>query len=368
MHIGIDVSRLAVGQRTGTEHYTWEILQALGQVDRDNHYTLYANHRPAALPPLPPRFQLRTMPWPRLWTHVRLSAEMLYRAPDVLFVPAHVLPLVHPRRSVVTIHDLGYMHYPTAHPAAQRLYLRYSTWWSAQFATHLLADSEATKRDLLHFCHSQPDKVSVVYLGVSPRFMPVVDAKHLSTVTAKYGVVSPYLLYVGTIQPRKNLVRLIDACAMAHLDGVQLVLAGKRGWLTQEIEARASSLGITHQVHFTGYVADDDLPALISGARGFLLPSLYEGFGLPALEAMACGTPVLASVVSSLPEVIGDAGILVDPLDVAALARGLDSLVHDDDLHAVLRARGLTRVAPWSWQRCAKQTLSILEMVAATTA
>ena len=238
---------------------------------------------------------------------------MAYRAPELLFVPAHVLPLVHPGRSVVTIHDLGYVHYPTAHPAAQRLYLRYSTWWSAHAATHLLADSYATRQDLVNVCHVSPDKVSVVYLGVNPRFVPVTNQTELAAIQAKYRIVAPYMLYVGTIQPRKNLVRLIDAWAAAQLTGVQLVLAGKPGWLTGEIEARAATRGVGHAIHFTGYVDDTDLPALITGARAFLLPSLYEGFGLPALEAMACGTPVLASAVSSLPEVVGDAGLLVDP-------------------------------------------------------
>lgn len=362
LRIGIDASRLAVGQRTGTEQYTWELLRALGELDRHTDYTLYANRRPPALPPLPVNFRLRSLPWPRLWTHLRLSAEQLVAPPDVLFVPAHVLPLVHPRRSVVTIHDLGYEHEPAAHPLAQRLYLRYSTRWNARQATAVLANSEATKRNIVRFCGVPAEKITVVYLGVSPRFAPVTDEARLRAVAARYEVRRPYLLFVGTVQPRKNLGRLLAAFEQARLAGVQLVLAGKRGWLSADIEATIARLGAA--VRWAGYVADDDLPALISGARALVLPSLYEGFGLPALEALACGTPVVAAAVASLPEVVGDAGLLVDPLDTAAISAALRRIAGDDALHAELRARGLARAAAWTWQRTAEQTLAVLRAVA----
>lgn len=363
MLIGLDVSRLGVAQRTGTEHYTWELLAALGQMDRHNQYLLYANRRPRALPPLPPRFHLRSLPWPRLWTHLRLSAEMLLHPPDVLHIPAHVLPLVHPQRSVVTIHDLGYLYYPQAHTLRQRLYLRWSTSWSARHANHLLADSEATKQDLVRFCRVPAEKITVVYLGVSSRFAPTTDGRVTRSVMERYGVRPPYLLFVGTVQPRKNLRRLIAAFAQADVGEFQLVLAGKRGWLTAEIDALGARLGVADRVHFTGYVADADVPVLLGGARALLLPSLYEGFGLTALEAMACGTPVLAARSSSLPEVVGDAGLLVDPLDVDDMARGLERIALDDTAWETLQARGLRRVTDWSWSRCARETLSVLEAV-----
>lgn len=365
MHIGLDTSRLSVQTRTGTEHYTWELLHALGQIDWHNRYTLYARAYPPALPPLPPNFLLRTIPWPRVWTHIRLSAEMLVRAPDVLFVPAHVVPLVHPRRTIVTIHDLGYEHFPTAHPAQQRWYLRLSTRWSAHQAAHIIADSEATKHDLVQLYGIDPRKITVVYLGVSPRFGPVDDLQVLQTAWTRYGIQPSYVIFVGTVQPRKNLGRLIEAFAQAGLGDVQLVIVGKRGWLTEGIEALAARLGIAHRVRFTGYVDDADLPALLSGARALALPSLYEGFGLTALEAMRCGTPVLAARTSSLPEVVGNAGVLVDPLDVNDIARGLRQIVQDNELHAELRERGLQRGESWTWERCAQQTLQVIRGVMA---
>jgi glycosyltransferase involved in cell wall biosynthesis len=384
MHIGIDASRMAVAARTGTEHYTYELLAALAQIDRRTHYTLYCNQQPAALPPLGPNFALRRIPFPRLWTHARLSAELVLRPPDVIFVPAHVLPLGAPlrrgMRSVVTIHDLGYLHFPTAHTRAQRLYLQLSTRWSARAATGLIALSQATRDDLVRFAGAQPNKITIVHHGLSRRFRPVDDQATIAAVQAKYGIRPPYFLYVGTIQPRKNLVRLIEAFASlenrewALGDGQasivshppspipQLAIAGKTGWLAGEIERQATRLfGANNQaVRFTGYVADDDLPALLSGALAFVFPSLYEGFGMPVLEAMACGVPVLTATTSSLPEVAGDAALLVDPEDTAAIAAGLARLASDRLLRDDLRSRGLARAAMFTWARCAEETLRVL--------
>jgi glycosyltransferase involved in cell wall biosynthesis len=389
MHIGIDASRIAVTARTGTEHYTFELLAALAKLDRHNRYTLYCNQPPAALPPLGPNFELRRIPFPRLWTHARLSAELALHPPDVLFIPAHVLPLGAPvrrMRTVVTIHDMGYLHFPESHTAAQRRYLRLSTSWSARAASRLIAISGATRDDLVRYAGARPDKISVIHHGVSPRFRPIEDRDMIAAAQAKYGITPPYFLYVGTIQPRKNLVRLLEAFASATRDwGVgtgniapnpqspipnpQLVIAGKRGWLTEQIERQSAQLfgAGSAAVCFTGYVADDDLPALLSGALAFVFPSLYEGFGMPILEAMACGAPVLASATSSLPEVAGAlaspaelAALLVDPDDTAAIADGLARLAGDAALRADLRRRGIARAAQFTWERCAEQTLAVL--------
>ncbi|HEU5101471.1 MAG TPA: glycosyltransferase family 1 protein [Roseiflexaceae bacterium] len=394
MQIGIDASRMSVAMRTGTEHYTFELVAALAQIDRQNRYTLYCNQLPAALPPLGSNFKLRRIPFPRLWTHARLSAEIALHAPDVLFIPAHVLPLGAPlrpkMRTVVTIHDMGYMRFPESHTPAQRRYLRLSTNWSVRAASHLIAISGATRDDLIRYAGARPEKISVVNHGVSPRFRPVEDQEAIAAVQAKYGITPPYFLYVGTIQPRKNLVRLLEAFAtvggwgmgdgsansIAHPPSPipQLVIAGKIGWLTREIERQTARLfgEGSAAVHFPGYVADDDLPALLSGALAFVFPSLYEGFGMPILEAMACGTPVLASATSALPEVAGGvssgsgagsgqaAALLVDPEDTAAIAHALARLASDAALRADLRARGIARAAQFTWERCAEETLAVL--------
>ena len=364
MRIGIDASRIAVAARTGTEQYTYELLAALARHDRLTRYTLYCNRPPAALPPLGPNFTLRRIPLARLWTHVRLSAELALHTPDVLFVPAHVLPLGAPLcgrlRTVVTIHDLGYLRFPAAHTPAHRLYLRVSTLWSARAASHLIAVSAATRDDLVRHAHVRPEKISVVHHGLSSRFRPVEDQAAIAQVRSRYRIDGEYFLYVGTVQPRKNLVRLIEAFAQDGSPIPQLVIAGKKGWLAEPIERRAAELGIAGRVRFAGDVADADLPALLGGALAFVFPSLYEGFGMPVLEAMACGAPVLTSTTSSLPEVAGDAALLVDPEDTAAIAAGLVRLATDPALRAELRARGLAQAARFTWDRCAVETLQVL--------
>lgn len=370
MHIGFDASRVAVAERTGTERYSYELLAALARHDSLNTYSLYCNGRPAALPLLRGNFRLRNIPAPRLWTHARLGLEMLQAPPDVLFVPAHVLPIIHPPASVVTIHDLGYLAFPTTHTFARRVELHLTTRWNAHAARRVIAISQATRADLIRHYRVPAAKISVVYHGLGDGFRPVTDAAVLAAVRARYVPgTAPYLLSLGTVQPRKNLVRLIDAFAQvarsaAGPGGLRLVLAGRRGWRTAAIEQRAAAVGVADQVHFAGYVDDADLPALLSGALAFALPSLYEGFGLPVLEAMACGTPVLTSTTSALPEVAGPAALLVDPTDTAAIAQGLARLVEDAALRADLRRQGVEQAARFSWERCAAETLHVVSCAA----
>ncbi len=364
-HIGIDASRVSIAERTGTERYSYELLAALARIDRHNAYTLYCNGLPTILPRLGPNFTLRNLPAPRLWTHARLGPAALITSPNVLFVPAHVVPLAHPRASVVTIHDLGYLAFPQAHTVRRRWELHLTTRWNAHAARRVIAISHATKRDLVERYGIASEKVQVIHHGLNPNFRPVEDPRLIAAVRERYHLGEhPYALYVGTIQPRKNLVRLIDAFAQATNElgppHPLLVIAGKRGWLSRDIEQRAAALGIGDRVQFTGYVADADLPALLSGALAFVFPSLYEGFGMPVLEAMACGTPVLTSAISALPEVAGDAALLVDPRDEHAIASALARLLSDADLRADLRARGLARTACFTWERCARETLYLL--------
>jgi len=294
--------------------------------------------------------------------------ETLIHEPDVLFIPAHVLPVFHPRRSIVTVHDLGYLHYPEAHTSHARRYLDWSTRWNAHRATAVLADSEATRSDLIRFYDAAPQKIHVVYLGRDARLNRVTDLSRLDEIRARYGLVGRYLLYVGTLQPRKNLERVVQAferiCGLPDLADLQLVLAGKQGWLYETLFRQVAHAGLQGRVIFPGYVADADLGALLSGAEAFVFPSLYEGFGIPVLEAGGCGVPVITSNTSSLPEVAGDAALLVDPLDVDAIADAMYRLVTDASLRAELARRGLENVKRFSWEKCARETLAVLESVA----
>jgi glycosyltransferase involved in cell wall biosynthesis len=359
MRIGIDISRVAATARTGTEHYAYELLAALAHIDRQNDYTLYCNRMPAALPPLRPNFRLRQIPLPRFWTHLRLSAEIIAHPPEAAFIPAHVIPLgaplAHRTRLVVTVHDLGYLRFPEAHTRAQRLMLRLTTVWSARMADRVIAISAATRDDLIRLAQVPAEKISIVHHGVSPRF-------RLSNLQSPISNL-PYFLYVGTIQPRKNLVRLIEAFAQ-FLRGsdraYRLILAGKPGWLSEPIVRRAAELGLGDAVQFLGYVPDSELPALLGGATAFVFPSLYEGFGMPVLEAMAAGVPVLTSNTSALPEVAGDAALLVDPEDTQAIMAGLAQLANDAGLRERLRERGLAQSGRFTWERCAQETLAAI--------
>jgi glycosyltransferase involved in cell wall biosynthesis len=372
MLIGVDASRTTVARRTGTEIYSLHLIRELLALEGASRFRLYFNQAPSGDLFLGAA-EWRVMPFPRLWTHLRLSWEMLAHPPDLLFVPSHVLPLLHPRRSAVTVHDLGFLYHPEAHTLSQNLYLRWSTRHNAHAATRILADSQATCRDLVHHYSIPDSKIAVVYPGRDETLAPVAEPDLLSAVRARYGLAGPYLLYVGTLHPRKNLVRLVQAFgsllrsstddSRAPVAGLQLVLAGQRGWLYDDILDQVRRLGLSDRVVLPGYVPDADLPALLSGALAFIYPSLYEGFGLPLLEAMACGTPVICSNASSLPEVAGDAALLVDPTDTEALADALARLVADEGLRRELVERGFRQMRRFSWRRCAEETLRVLEGV-----
>ncbi len=363
MLIGIDASRAVLARRTGTERYALEITRALIETAPDDRFVLYFNQPPRpGLLPRSERVRWRVIPAPRLWTVARLSLEMAARPPDVLFVPAHSLPPITPRATVATIHDLGYLHFPGEHPTPTRWLRRLANRWSARRATRVVAISGATRDDLVRHEGVPAERIGVVHHGSGPLFKPVRDPAVLEAVRARHGLDAPYFLFVGTLQPRKNLERLLAAFDRVAADRPDLLLAlvGAGGWQPDRLRAALAGIRACDRVRLLGYVDDADLSPLMSGSLGLAFPSLHEGFGLPALEAMACDTPVLTSNTSSLPEVVGAAALLVDPLDVAAIADGLGRLAEDADLRQQLGDRGLARAAGFTWQRAAKETLAVL--------
>jgi glycosyltransferase involved in cell wall biosynthesis len=298
---------------------------------------------------------------------------------------------------VATVHDLGYLAYPEAHRAQDRAYLDWSTRWNARHAAAVVADSQATRRDLIDAYAAEPDRVRVVYLGRDESLRPVHDPARLAAARARYGIRGPYFLYVGTLQPRKNLARLVAAFArlLARCDApgadrptapeasggqdgrawpetacattdLQLVLAGRRGWLFDELSGEVGRLELASRVVFPGYVDEADLPALYGGSLALVYPSLYEGFGMPVLEAQSCGVPVMTSNNSSLPEIAGDSALLVDPHDVDAIAAAMYRLLTDEGLRKELIRRGFANVQRFAWEKCARETLAVLEEVAAS--
>ena len=368
MLIGIDASRATVAQRTGTESYSLHVIRGLLEAGRAHRFRLYFRDGPPPdLFPAREGIEARVIGRGRLWTHLGLGPDMRRDPPDVLFVPAHVIPWPAPvAPAVVTVHDLGYRHYPAAHRLSDRLYLDWATRHSARATRRVIADSQATARDLTTFYHTPPDKISVVYPGVDPTLEPVSDEGQRAAVRERYGIPGAYILHVGSLQPRKNLARLIQAFAQlgdAFPEGC-LVLAGRRGWLYDDLFAEVKRLGLGERVIFSGYVDDGDRATLYSGARVFAFPSLYEGFGFPVLEAMRCGTPVVCSDASSLPELVGEAALTVPPTDVDRLAAALRRALTDEGLRFDLIARGFEQAGRFTWEACARATLAVLEEAA----
>jgi glycosyltransferase involved in cell wall biosynthesis len=359
VRIAIDASRTTVQQMTGTEHYATQLIAALIQQNRNHPLTLYYRDAPPhKVFSTSSLVTHRVIPFRRAWTHVRFAAELWRDKPDVTFVPAHTLPALFPGRGVVTVHDLGFKYFPQAHPTGQRLYLDWTTRYSAWRASIVLADSQATARDLTRFYGTPAEKIRVVYPGVDK---PVVG--DTAAVRRKYNLPERYFLYIGTLQPRKNIARIAQAYAQwwskHQSKGIGLVLAGSKGWLFDE----AWVAGIPN-VHLPGYIDDADKGALYAGAMALVFPSLHEGFGFPVIEAMHCGAPVITSRTSSLPELAGDAAILVNPEEVFTIADALEDIARNDALRQSLREKGYVQAAKFTWEKAAEQALAALETAA----
>jgi glycosyltransferase involved in cell wall biosynthesis len=365
MLIGIDASRALRVPRTGTENYSLYLIRAMLALETEHRFVLYSDREPPAGLIEGANATWRVMPFRRLWTHLRLGWEVTAHPPAVLFVPAHVLPLVRRCPAVATVHDLGYLYRASAHRPLDRAYLRLGTAWNCRSAVRVLAVSRATRDDIVARGLCAQDKVTVAYPAGTPGLAPVTDRQVLAATQARYGTGDLYWLYVGTLQPRKNLGTLIAAFAALTRDllprNMRLILAGRPGWYWERIQAAIAASGVAERIVVPGFVDGPDLPSLLSGAYGFILPSWYEGFGLPLQEAMACGTPVICSRVSSLPEVAGDAALLFDPASQNELEGAMARLWNEPALHDELRARGLAQAGRFTWESCARTVLAALE-------
>jgi glycosyltransferase involved in cell wall biosynthesis len=377
LRVGFDATP-AVRQGGGIGRYTRELLRALAAVDTQTRYRLYYAAGPGAaaypLPRLPSNFSLRRLPFDdiwlsRLWHRLQLPipANWITGPIDLLHSPDFTLPPVAGRtRTLLTVHDLSFVRDPDSAVPVLRDYLNRAVPRSVARADHVLADSAATRDDLVELYQTPLEKITVLYSGVNDSFRPIRDPALLAAVRQRYGLgADPYVLAVGTLQPRKNYVRLIRAFAQLDQPGLRLVIVGGRGWMFDSIFSEVGRLGLEGRVLFPGFADDADLPALYSAARVLAYPSLYEGFGLPILEAFACGTPVVTSTASCLPEVAGDAALLVAPEDEAALAGALSRAVCDDSLRADLVRRGFERLKHFSWEASARQLVGIYRRLAA---
>lgn len=282
---------------------------------------------------------------------------------DVLFCPVNVVPLAGVIPSVVTVHDLAFLAHPEAFRASKRRYLTLMTRLSVRRARRVIAVSAHTKSDLVHHFGIAPGKVTVIPNAADERFRTTTDAASLKAFKPTHHLPERFILFVGTLEPRKNLRRLIEAFArVAQEDAeVALVIVGASGWMTSDLAPLVQTRGLSDRIIFTGYVADNDLPHWYQAATVFCYPSLYEGFGLPVLEAMACGTPVVTSNTSSIPEITGDAALLVDPTDVTALVGALLLILSDETRQEQMRRAGIERAHGYSWGRTAEATYAVIK-------
>jgi glycosyltransferase involved in cell wall biosynthesis len=367
MKICIDLSP-AVHKRAGIGRFAQELSEALLKVDTYNQYWAFFNNSTSATvdPPLSHLPSLTLSLGNKLWrmsilfshlAHIR--QDSLFKEIDIFHSTDNLLPYFPHIGSVHTLLDLTFRRFPKTLTPLNRFYLSVMTPHFLRKADRIIAISEHSKKDAVDLYGTSPNKIKVIPLGVNKRFHVINDKEYLESVRQRYNLPNHYLLYVGTLEPRKNLVRLVEAFKHARLDDHILVVAGKTGWFSEAFFNKLRTLGLGERVLLTGFVSDADLPALYAGATAFLFPSIYEGFGLPVLEAMASGIPVICSNAASLPEVAGDAALLLSPYDINGWTEAMENVVHDHILHERLVDSGLQRSRLFSWEQTARLTLEV---------
>ncbi len=368
----VDVSA-AVHRRAGLGRYAESLVRGLLPLLGDQlalFYNCEAGIQPlSGLEHLPSRtVSLGYKPWrmlvwmgqlARVGFNRLLPDATLFHGTEHLLLPLRDVP------TLLTVHDLIFRHLPEHHKRLNRWYLNLTMPLYCRRATHIIAVSEQTRRDLVAAYGIAADKITVIYEAADPSFRRQ-PPEAVASARARYGLPERYILTVGTIEPRKNLIRLLAAFERLKAEGLTdaLVIVGRRGWLYEGFFAALERSPARQAVLFPGFIPDADLPAAYAGAQALVMPSLYEGFGLPVLEAMACGTPVACSESSSLPEIAGDAALLFDPRDVDAIVTALRRIVTDADLASALRARGQAQAARFSWARAAQETLALYQRLA----
>jgi len=422
MLIGIDASRANRKFKSGTEWYSYHLIRQLAKLDQKNNYILYSdeplvggltdltiaeekikpteskvNHRgwqTITSPHLNFSAKILTWPFSFFWTQARLSLEMIFARPDVLFIPAHTLPYVHPKRSVMTIHDLGFIRskqlYQTeslgpenkfSRGLINRLvklltvnkysantldYLNWSTRFGLKHAKKVITVSHFSKEEIKKIYGVSDEKLQVIYNGCNVELYKKIDRPdRVKAVLDKYGISQPFIFYVGRLEKKKNIPDLVNAYAIMREKYKKikhrLVLVGQASHGFDEVNYVIQEFNLNQEVIITGWIPEEDLPYIYNGASAFIFPSLYEGFGIPLIQAMACATPVAASRAGSIPEVAGDAALYFDPESKSDMAEKMAQIVTDDNLRNELVKKGLDRVKNFSWEKCTKETLAVLE-------
>lgn len=364
MRVAVD-ARLVTYQRAGIGNYVLSLLDGMRSTPAPPEIEVLVSRKDSDIAAALPGIRRR-----RCWTpphhrfeQLALAIEIAPIRCDVYHAPDFIPPFLRRVPAVVTVHDLAFLRLPGLLTDQSRRYYG-QIGRAVQSATRIIAVSEATRRDLIELVGAPAGRIDLVYEAADRRYRRSADDE-IARARSAHGLPDEYFLFVGTREPRKNLPRLLAAYARAQAPGrPDLAIVGRRGWLADDLADQAHALGIANRVHFLGGLPPEQIVPLYSGAVGLVFPSLYEGFGLPAVEAMACGTPVIASTAGSLPEIVGSAGLLVDPFDIDALADAMIRLWREHDLRAELGTRGLARAGLFSWERAAAETIDVYRRAA----
>ena len=380
MQIGVDGNEANVKNRVGSGRYAFELLKQFSKT-KNNKFLIYLKEKPLLdLPEERENFKYQIFGPKKFWTQFALPVKLTFgKKPDVFFSPAHYGPRYSKVPYVVTIHDLSYLHYPQMFKKDDLLQLTSWSKYSILNSAHVLAPSKSTKEDIIKNYNVPASKITVTYEGYDDSSFKPQSKSKVQGLKSKYKINGDYIIFVGTLQPRKNLERLIEAFAKlignwklparrslgeaGEIGNYQLVIVGRKGWLYEPIFEKVEQLKLEDKVVFTDFVPDEQLPTLVSGAKVYVLPSLWEGFGIPVVEAQACEVPVVVSNTSSLPEIVGESGILVDPEDIDSIAGGIKKAL-DPSAAKDLIKKGLENTKRFSWQNCAKETLEVLKRAA----
>lgn len=369
MIIGIDASRANHEQKTGVEWYAFFLIQELKKnIPSDIQVVLYSDEPlKGEIAELPTNWSSKVLSWPpkRFWTQIRMSYEMLVHPPDVLFVPAHVFPLIHPKKTVMTVHDVAALRFPQSYNWFERWYSTWSAKYAVQKLWQVIVPSEFTKSELLSlFPTSGGQKISVVHHGFDKKFTEKKSETEIFQVLKKYNLQKPFIISIGRLEEKKNTLRIVQAFEMFknwyHPHDFQLLLIGKRGYGAEKVQQAIQNSQFQKDIIHPGYVDQVDIPALFQAAEMFLFPSLYEGFGLPILESFASHVPVVTSKNSSTEEIAGNAAFLVHPEDTDDMVGALQDLVKYPEIKQALIEKGNHRLEDFSWQKCAEQTTALL--------
>lgn len=397
MIIGIDASRANLKRKTGTEWYSFYLIKNLAKIDQENEYILYLNDLPSEELLLAikdkPNFKIKLLKWPlySFWTLGRLTWEMIWHRPQALFIPAHTMPLVYPRRTINTIHDIAFFRDKTLYRSdrvkTDKVFFRkivqlfvkiithgkYSSastdylYWSTEFALRkakkIITVSNYTKQEILEaYPKTGANKIRVIHNGYNNELYRVIsDQEKIKQVLEKYSLEAPYFLYVGRLEKKKNTPALIEAMAVLRENrpGVKekMVLIGDASYGYDEVKYTIEEFNLHKDILMPGWVEEEDLPYIFNSATAFIFPSKHEGFGIPILQAMACGVPIAASDIPVFREVAGDAILYFDQQDKVSIAKALSRLAEDEQLRNTLREKGLAWAPNFSWEKCARETL-----------